>query len=153
VGTRHLDLHAINTCLRPSSIAPQFLAGDRWQVVNDVVTSRRQALEARDVEVAEISRGRLLVHCPDEQLADGAAEFETHGFFDVYNEPPWGTWVGYFEDPDDEKSRRDYVVAWIPDALIALVTRGIDVNPEGCIAWLDDTEVVIRPVLDLLMHD
>jgi hypothetical protein len=37
--------------------------------------------------------GRLMVYFPDAALADGAAEVQSRGFFDVHNTPPWDTWI------------------------------------------------------------
>jgi len=97
--------------------------GTRPQIVDDPLTA-----------------GQLLVYFPDAELADGAAEQETAGFFDVNNAPPWDTWVGFFHDssaPDSSCAR--YLVAWIPDQFISLAQKGIDVNPERCIEWLEDS--------------
>ena len=41
----------------------------------------------------DLSSGRLLLYAPHDNLADGAAEAETDGFFDTENEPPWDTWI------------------------------------------------------------
>ena len=31
----------------------------------------------------------------------------------------------------------NYLVAWVPPDFILLASGGVDVNPEGCILWLD----------------
>jgi hypothetical protein len=31
----------------------------------------------------------------------------------------------------------NYLIAWVPPDFIALASGGVDVNPEGCILWLD----------------
>jgi hypothetical protein len=84
----------------------------------------------------DLRQGRLLVYFPDEQLADGAAEAESNGFFDVDNVPPWDTWVGLYPS-----ERGEYLVSWVPSQLAELVGRGIRVNPEECIRWLDESAV------------
>jgi hypothetical protein len=92
--------------------------------------------------------GRLLLYFPDADLCCGAAEAESRGFFDVHNCPPWGTWIGFFADegvPDDAYA--SYLVAWVPGELLGLASRGIEVNPEACIAWLDEAEVSLRFLL------
>lgn len=147
---RHVDLGAIGSCLRPRSVAPQFLARDRWQSVHDVTLLRRQELGGIDARGFAASRGRLLVYFPDANLSDGAAEVASQEFFDIYNAPPWGTWIGYFEDPGGDESYGSYVVAWVPEPLVPIVSSGIDVNPEECIAWLDRTNVGVRPIIELL---
>ena len=146
---RHVDLRAIGTCLRSRSVAPQFLARDRWQSVHDVAIMRRQELGPIDFRGFEAPRGRLLVYYPDAELSDGAAEQASQEFFDVYNAPPWGTWVGYFEETGSDESYGSYVVAWVPEQLVPLVSAGIEVNPEECIAWLDGANVSVRPIIEL----
>jgi hypothetical protein len=34
-------------------------------------------------------------------------------------------------------------VSWVSSAFVELVDRGIYVNPEDCIRWLDDTDVAV----------
>jgi hypothetical protein len=89
--------------------------------------------------------------CPEAELSDGAAEVATQEFFDVYNAPPWGTWVGYFEDPGpDESEYGSYVLAWVPEELVELVNSGIEVNPEHCIVWFDQVNVGVRSIIETL---
>jgi hypothetical protein len=70
--------------------------------------------------------GRLLLYTPSENLACGAAEVSSNGFFDVNNVPPWDIWVGFSERT---------LVSWVPPALIEVAQMGIYVNPEECIRW------------------
>ena len=90
------------------------------------------------------------MYYPDAELSDGAAEVASHEFFDTYNAPPWGTWVGYFEDPNGNESYGSYLVAWVPAELMWRASAGVDVNPEECIAWLDESAVGVRPILQLI---
>lgn len=90
-----------------------------------------------------------MVYFPDEDLTDGAAEVASSGFFDVYSAPPWGTWVGYFED-GDTSSGRTYLLAWVPRSIIEAASAGIDVNPEKCIGWLADEDVDLRSILNAI---
>ena len=69
------------------------------------------------------------MYAPEENLADGAAEYASFGFFDVDNVPPWDTWISMFEK---------YLISWVPAPLIGMVQEGLDVNPEQCILWVDD---------------
>jgi hypothetical protein len=89
----------------------------------------------------------LLVYHPDANLADGAAELESRGFFDVHNAPPWGTWIGFFDDRRPDHSFSCYLLAWVPEALVAAAGAGIDVNPEACIVWFADANVTLRSVV------
>lgn len=83
-----------------------------------------------------------MVYFPDAELSDGAAEVYTDGLFDVFNAPPWDTWVALFEEgPQHDRSYGTYLVAYIPQPLLSLAERGISVNPERCIDWLERTQV------------
>lgn len=86
-----------------------------------------------------------MVYFPDGDLCDGAAEQETEGFFDVFNVPPWETWVGYFEEsPGHRSSYGSYLLAYVPSALVSLADAGMLMNPEECILWLSQTSVKVR---------
>lgn len=99
-----------------------------------------------------LTGGRLLVYFPDANLADGAAEVESRGFFDVDNAPPWDTWIALADEgPDADISWRQYVVAWVPPSLLPCAADGIAVNPEECIAWLDERAVRARDELRPLL--
>ena len=94
--------------------------------------------------------GRLLVFFPDEETGDGGAELQSGGFFDVHNTPPWDTWVGFFEDLHDEPTGlmvRSYLLAYVPAAFVGHVGRGIAVNPERCILWLEDSETALAALV------
>jgi hypothetical protein len=83
------------------------------------------------------------VYLPDVDLCDGAAQAHSKGFFDVYNAPPWDTWVAMLQD--SEGTYRDpYLISWVPPEFASLAQNGIDVNPEQCIVWLEDTTLQIR---------
>jgi hypothetical protein len=108
------------------------------EVVRELVQSRKSQLDQSEPHGTLSLDGRLLLYFPDAELADGAAEEETHGFFDVYNTPAWDTWIALFEDPTAHPSLRRCLLAFVPVILVPLVDRGIYVNPEECIRWLDD---------------
>jgi hypothetical protein len=95
-----------------------------------------------------LADGRLLVYFPNADLCDGAAEAVSNGFFDVYNTPPSGTWVAFVSEPEvKDISYSEYLIAWIPPALIELAAAGIMVNPEECIKWLDESAVSFTQLL------
>lgn len=94
--------------------------------------------------------GRLLVFFPDEDLNDGAAELASEGFFDDHNTPPWDTWVGFFSDLHEGPAgpqERSYLLAYVPKVLVPHAQRGLDVNPEECIQWLDESETALAALL------
>ena len=132
--------------LRPQELAPAPLETNRWHAVHDVGALRR-ALRPADAAPNGSFAGRFLVYFPDADLCDGAAEVESKGFFDTHNCPPFGTWVGYFEDGDNDPSYSAYLLTWIPEPFLALADAGVVVNPEQCIRWLDQTDVRIKSVL------
>jgi len=74
---------------------------------------------------------------PDSNLFCGAAEDETEGFFDIDNVPPWDTWVAYFT----ASKMNSCLISWIPPQFVELVSRGIYVNPEECIVWLENATI------------
>jgi hypothetical protein len=111
-----------------------------------MAAARRRHEVTIDGTERSIGGGRLLVYFPDDELADGAAETESEGFFDGHNAPPWDTWVAMVEDAG-RSNRNPYLVAWVPKEFTAHAQRGIDVNPEKCICWLDDCDLAIKSLL------
>ena len=97
----------------------------------------------------ELNRLTFYALFPDYSLFDGAAEVETHGFFDSFNLPPWDTWISYVHE---------HLLAWVPSALVELVDGGIQVNAEQCIVWADDGDTpflrhpAVRPLLAAADH-
>lgn len=139
--------------LKEPDLAPRPLETNRWNAVHDVSALRR-ALLPRDPAAADPSPGRFLVYFPDADLCDGAAAAASEDFFDDYNCPPLGTWIGYFDDATDETdadpSYSGYLLCWVPEQFAELADAGVKANPEACIRWLDESEVRVRPVLQAL---
>ncbi len=146
-------------CLRTPELRLRSLEGGFLRTVWSVQITREHLLsrmakdqrheyrQACEAAAAPDARGRLLLYFPDDGLADGAAEAVTGGFFDLHNAPPWDTWVAFFDFhylEDEEKEpggRASYLIAWVPSPLISVADRGIEVNPGGCIAWLDHSQM------------
>jgi hypothetical protein len=136
--------------LRDPELRPRALGPDRASAVRTVVRGRASRSRTASADgVAELQGGRLLIYFPDADLSDGAAEAESGGFFDVYNTPPWDTWVALFRDEDADVSTAEYVVCWVPPALIEVAARGIEVNPERCIVWLEESQTNVARELRL----
>lgn len=94
-----------------------------------------------------LTSGRLLAFTPDGTLSDGAAYAATYGFFDDDNIPAWDTWIWYVTNDLVSKPEHwcgtvtdSYLLSWVPETLIEVVTSGIDVNPEECIRWATDLD-------------
>jgi hypothetical protein len=108
-----------------SSMSPQ----DWSQAVAEVVGKRSQVVKRTAVDDTGYDKsGRLLLYFPAENLACGAAQVSSGGFFDTDNVPPWDIWVAY---------EGNALISWVPPGLIVAAQMGIDVNPENCIRWLD----------------
>jgi hypothetical protein len=117
--------------LMPTLAVDELRTDSDWlEAVSEVVNKRRehnrQNPPAEDHFVSADS-GQLLVYFPQQNLACGAAEFSSNGFYDVDNVPPWDLWVSF---SDGE------LISWVPLGLIEVADMGIDANPEQCIRWL-----------------
>jgi len=146
------DMASPATSLRTPGMRPRLLEVSRSSAVNTVVHARERngGLDIRKATIpTALGDGRLLVYFPNDDLVCGAAEQETAGFFDVNNIPPWDTLVDYLQDdqPNVDSFDTEYLVAWVPPALVSLADAGINVNPEQCIMWLADTSVELANAL------
>lgn len=119
--------------LRP--LLPDWPTAREFEVALDMLRrGRRELLRGRTS--IRLPEGRLLVCQVNESISSGESEHETSGFFDVDDRPPWDTWLWLVPS-----STMDVVtlVSWVPIELEAEVSRGIAVNPYGCIYWLTET--------------
>lgn len=140
-------------CLRSGFLAPRALERGYFDAVAHVAMSRRIAL-GKDAAAgpSPLAGGRLLAYFPDAELADGAAEAATDGYFDAYGAPPWDTWVAFAADEGHpESSWRNsyghYLVAWVPPRLVEVASAGIDATAERSLDWLRDTDAALARVL------
>lgn len=116
--------------LKPDRAIDELRTDSDWsQAVSEVMTKRSAQNKRNPPAVgysAAVDSGRLLVYFPHENLADGAADFSSNGFYDVNNVPPWDIWVSFSDGA---------LISWVPLGLIEVAHMGIDVNPEECIRW------------------
>lgn len=137
--------------LRTPQLRPRLLEESRLSAVEFVGDARELfgGVEIRRAVIPDdLAGGRLLIYFPNDDLFCGAARLQTGGFFDDNNVPPWDTWVAYLKDARSVESYDpEYLIAWIPRELVALADEGINVNPEQCIQWLEDTPVELVNVL------
>jgi hypothetical protein len=114
--------------LKPGFGLDEFGDDALWaKAVAEVVARRARLTAGTSAEKRDISvGGRLLLYSPSENLACGAAEVSSNGFFDVNNIPPWDIWVDFSAGT---------LVSWVPPALLDVAQMGIYVNPEACIRW------------------
>jgi hypothetical protein len=119
--------------LKPSFPLDKFGLDAPWgDAVAEVVEKRAQLVgqpSSLERDTTEPD-GRFLFYVPSENLADGAAQYGSNGFFDVNNVPPWDIWVAFSERT---------LVSWVPSVLVELAEKGIDAHIEGCIGWADST--------------
>jgi hypothetical protein len=137
------DLGNPQGCLREPYLAPRPLEPSYFDAVRHVALDRQLKLGREwTPPVNPLSGGRLLIYFPDAELSDGAAEAETGGYFDVFNTPPWDTWVAFVHEPGPpDSSFANYLIAWVPPGYVGAASRGIEVNPEGCLAWLEESDL------------
>ncbi len=115
---------------------------------------RRNKIVIDSFPINLVKNGRFLVYYPELNLADGAANVATNGFFTNHNLPPWDCWVDYFEEQILEdasvwnKSMRNYLLSWIPNELVRHVDKGVKVNPEKCIQWLSESDTMIQIIFE-----
>lgn len=139
------DVSRPATCLRDPGLRPRLLEPSYFATAASVAFRRYHGVAPAAGPPRLVEHGRLMVYHPDADLCDGAAEAETDGWFDVFNTPPWDTWAGFFQDDRaDTAAYATYLVAWVPPVFVDLVGRGIEVNPEQCIRWLDETDCGLR---------
>jgi hypothetical protein len=137
--------------LRYDSLCPGILSATRADAVLTVLGYRESWLRQANIKPIakdrELRLGRLLCYFPDADLADGAAEVASDGFFDIHNVPPWDTWVGLYRSDLREASFREYLISYVPGMFLEQATKGVEVNPEQCIMWLYDSDTPIGNVL------
>jgi len=122
---------------------------EKAAIVEDLLVRRaalvRQTLsQSRDL----LRGGRLLAVLQDWSLAEGACQVESRCFFDVFDTPPWDTWVWYFPDSGDgRKPSSDCLLAWVPPSRLQDVEMGIPVSSTECVVWASDLRGPIAGIL------
>lgn len=137
-------------CLRSEELRPGENIQDWSATVEGVCIRRDRLLTLKPVQRPDLTRGRLLLFDPGQNLSDAAAMAESNGFFNADNEPPWDTWIAYVQEqpqPTGGWTHLDsYLICWMPPAFLDLVDRAIALNPEQCILWADtvNTPFMVR---------
>jgi hypothetical protein len=148
---KHNALTDPKSALRTESLYPGLLLETRADTVNSVLGYRSAWLhEPKPKPVTkdhQLLQGRLVCYFPDANLADGASEVASKGFFDLNNAPPWDTWVGLYRADLQDISRRVYLIAYVPKPFLEHAQSGIEVNAEACIVWLYDSDTPIGNLL------
>jgi hypothetical protein len=130
------SLGPVETAMRSLQLSPSrpldsSMSRQDWSEAVGEVIAKRSRLVGQvllDEHAAYASSGRLLLYWPEENLACGAAQVGSRGFYDADNVPPWDIWVAWEER---------VLISWVPPGLIGIAQMGIDANPEACIQWID----------------
>ena len=117
-----------------SYAASLFQPGEnRTEMVERLAEKRASLLREMNASLAAVSSyragGRLLIYEPDFNVADGASEYMSKGYFDERDAPPWDTWVCYSDHQ---------LISWVPPSLLGLVQAGIATNPVDCIRFVEE---------------
>jgi hypothetical protein len=125
----------LNNQLRTLELKPRSFFDrqfDRFAIVEELIEKRAELLRQQtrypDKVSSSLAGGKLLVYEPDDNVSDGASQYQTKGYFDLDDAPPWDTWVCYLER---------HLISWVPPQLLNLVNEGIAVNCVDCIRWVD----------------
>ena len=101
------------------------------QLFDDQMLHKENAVKS--VDRGTQFKGRVLVAEVDTTITDGASETESEGFIDIYDCPPIDTW---FYNTQNSTGRVFY--AWIPEKLVELTQKAIEVNMLECFIWEED---------------
>jgi hypothetical protein len=141
--SRVTEMGDLAKAFRSDRLEPWIWSDGRKKMIESVASPRNWDV-GRNAErdIAKLPKGRLLVYYPDLTLTEGATQAETRGFFDIYDAPPWDTWMAYFCETEINRDQFSYpyLVSWVPEVLVDIVTRGIGVSSTECIVWLDEYE-------------
>jgi hypothetical protein len=114
----------------PLQVGQPITEAERIETIAGVVTRRSALVLSRQLtnidDGLKEKLGRLLLCFPVENVADGASQYSSNGFFDGNDIPPWDCWVQYSDHQ---------LICWVPNVLVPLAQAGIDANAVDCITW------------------
>jgi hypothetical protein len=132
------EIRPLSRQLRTPGLAPlatlevKQTAEQRYAIVEALCEARatllRETVDSSTRAEINLAGGGLLQYDYDLNVEDGAAAYDSKGFFDDQSAPPWDTWVCYC---------RESVVSYVPRILCGLAQRGIEVDPVECVRWVD----------------
>jgi len=134
------------------------LTYDDWMW--DLDNARLQELGedlGRGDDLINLAGGQLLVAEPWGTTCTGISSEETNELFDLNDLPPIGLWVAYIGTPEIVPGNAEfhppyfrddgYILSYVPSSFVELVQRGIDVNIEDCIYWLEGQDHVSAKII------
>jgi hypothetical protein len=141
---------------RSASLRPPEFTGDPCMsehthnqipyIIDNLIEKREDLLQIQQIVLPQLklplAGGRILAFDPDESTCDGASMFATQGFLDDDNVPPWDTWIYYvMNGPKAVPSQyHSYLLSWVPNSLVPIVSKGISTNSEECLCWATDLD-------------
>lgn len=107
------------------------------KTVQNVIKKRRKALKnTKLLLLGEVQKlGKIIFANPTESITDGAAQDYSKGYFDVYEFPPWDTWIGV---SDEFEISKNYILAWVPNSWLNYVYSGKEVSLMDNICWFNE---------------
>jgi hypothetical protein len=127
----------LNSQLRTLELKPRAFTWpqtNRAEIVEELAEKRASLLLEKSaypiIGSLDLAGGKLLACEPDDNMADGASQHQSKGYFDGDDAPPWDTWVCYFDR---------HLISWVPPLLLGLVQKGIAVNMVDCVHWAEDS--------------
>ena len=123
------------------------------------VLKKREIMSSSPIK--KTSSGRVLLVSYEDTNFNGLTEYETNGYFDERDNPPWDTWVCEIEIKyevkpvkssfikklflpkslsniyDQEERAHRLLVAWVPDCFIETVENAIAVECCNMLFWAD----------------
>ena len=129
-GTGDLRTSFRSVELRPTVDQFEFGFFNESKYILEVVEKRARLLrDAKLVSADVYPPGRILLIEYQITNHNRATEFETEGFFDWADNPPWDLWIG---------EASDMLVCWIPENFVELVDRADAVECMNMLSWADN---------------
>lgn len=94
-----------------------------------------------------LAAGRLLLHDPNGTDWSGGSFVASGGLLDVYDSPPWDTWITLIREEYPGPEWNVFVVAWIPPTLIDVVEEGIRCCAMPCTDWAENVDTAFTRTL------
>ncbi|WP_156027136.1 hypothetical protein [Sporocytophaga myxococcoides] len=128
--------------LEPDNILVEATQEEQGNIIIKVLETRRNILKEKNIPLMKledvVSKGHLLITEFNNTVTDGASEAESNCFIDIYDIPPWDTWL-WLEYVSNEK----LLYTWVPLSQINYVQGAIDVNCVDIIHWASEINTPI----------
>jgi hypothetical protein len=122
-------------------------------IVEGLASLRGALVHARNpyplTETSLAKEGKLLLSAPHMGFLDGNTSAVTGGYIDIYDAPPWDTWLDVVDEVDIPDYYDTFLVAWVPMIMVSLVEVGIRTSPGRFLAWASDVNSKYTRQLDL----